>query len=61
VAGCCECGDEPSGSCATELVNAIYRDIKDQFILLSMNRCYQLHFQIINIMQSISFQSNFAI
>jgi hypothetical protein len=21
VAGCCECGDEPSGSCATELVN----------------------------------------
>jgi hypothetical protein len=24
VAGCCECGDEPSGSCATELVS--YRD-----------------------------------
>jgi hypothetical protein len=22
VAGCCECGDEPSGSCATELVRA---------------------------------------
>jgi hypothetical protein len=21
VAGCCECGDEPSGSCATELVH----------------------------------------
>jgi hypothetical protein len=21
VASCCECGDEPSGSCATELVN----------------------------------------
>jgi hypothetical protein len=21
VAGCCECGDEPSGSCATELAN----------------------------------------
>jgi hypothetical protein len=21
VAGCCECGDEPSGSCATDLVN----------------------------------------
>jgi hypothetical protein len=21
VAGCCECGDEPSGSCATELVD----------------------------------------
>jgi hypothetical protein len=23
VAGCCECVDEPSGSCATELVNII--------------------------------------
>jgi hypothetical protein len=23
VAGCCECGDEPSGSCATELVSKI--------------------------------------
>jgi ArsR family metal-binding transcriptional regulator len=22
VAGCCECGDEPSDSCATELVSA---------------------------------------
>jgi hypothetical protein len=21
VAGCCECGDEPSSSCATELVS----------------------------------------
>jgi hypothetical protein len=21
VAGCCECGDEPSGSCTTELVS----------------------------------------
>jgi hypothetical protein len=21
VAGCCECGDEPSGSCSTELVS----------------------------------------
>jgi hypothetical protein len=24
VAGCCECGDEPSGSCATELVSYRY-------------------------------------
>jgi hypothetical protein len=24
VAGCCECGDEPSGSCAMELVLHIY-------------------------------------
>jgi hypothetical protein len=23
VAGCCECGDEPSGSCATELVSLV--------------------------------------
>jgi hypothetical protein len=23
MAGCCECGDEPSGSCATELVRYI--------------------------------------
>jgi hypothetical protein len=34
IAGCCECGDEPSGSCVTELVNlkheksAIYQLIK---------------------------------
>jgi hypothetical protein len=26
VAGCCECGDEPSGSCATELVS--YLDLQ---------------------------------
>jgi hypothetical protein len=24
VTGCCECGDEPSGSCATELVSGNY-------------------------------------
>jgi hypothetical protein len=23
VAGCCECGDEPSGSCATKLVSLL--------------------------------------
>jgi hypothetical protein len=27
VAGCCECGDEPSGSCATELVCLKYLKI----------------------------------
>jgi hypothetical protein len=26
VAGCCECGDEPSGSCATELVSYLLRN-----------------------------------
>jgi hypothetical protein len=25
VAGCCECGDEPSGSCATDLVSLSLR------------------------------------
>jgi hypothetical protein len=23
VVGCCECGDEPSGSCATELISVL--------------------------------------
>jgi hypothetical protein len=27
VAGCCECGDEPSGSCATELVSIIVMNL----------------------------------
>jgi hypothetical protein len=27
VAGCCECGDEPSGSCATELVSLPIRTL----------------------------------
>jgi hypothetical protein len=27
VAGCCECGDEPSGSCATELEETCIHDI----------------------------------
>jgi hypothetical protein len=26
VVGCCECGDEPSGSCATELVSYMEND-----------------------------------
>jgi hypothetical protein len=28
VAGCCECGDEPSGSCATELVRFYFHDVR---------------------------------
>jgi hypothetical protein len=28
VAGCCECGDEPSGSCATELVSVDFLERK---------------------------------
>jgi hypothetical protein len=30
VVGCCECGDEPSGSCATELVR-IYNHIQHSY------------------------------
>jgi hypothetical protein len=26
VEGCCECGDEPSGSCATELIKPVQLD-----------------------------------
>jgi hypothetical protein len=29
VAGCCECGDEPSGSCATELVSGFLLEFRD--------------------------------
>jgi hypothetical protein len=32
VAGCCECGDEPSGSCATELVRNTTCCLEDIFI-----------------------------
>jgi hypothetical protein len=35
VAGCCECGDEPSGSCATELVKAIFETCTEEQILCS--------------------------
>jgi hypothetical protein len=30
VAGCCECGDEPSGSCATELVSYVTAYFSDR-------------------------------
>jgi hypothetical protein len=33
VAGCCECGDEPSGSCAPELVY-------EHYPMLNVNRNY---------------------
>jgi hypothetical protein len=35
VAGCCECGDEPSGSCATELVILIKECMQLNIILIS--------------------------
>jgi hypothetical protein len=37
VAGCCECGDEPSGSCATELVS----HIRNQ--LYELGSCYKFY------------------
>jgi hypothetical protein len=53
VAGCCECGDETSGSCATELVfhrvvfdisinNLIYINISSITITLTVARHYKL-------------------
>jgi hypothetical protein len=33
VAGCCECGDEPSGSCATELVSEQRNEIIMAFVI----------------------------
>jgi hypothetical protein len=42
VAGCCECGDEPSGSCATELVSqstvTVSVHVSLFFILLFLNK-----------------------
>jgi hypothetical protein len=38
VASCCECGDEPSGSCATELVISLSFD--DIWSELLDKRCY---------------------
>jgi hypothetical protein len=34
VAGCCECGDEPSGSCAMELVRYIVSAFEDGFCFI---------------------------
>jgi hypothetical protein len=35
VAGCCECGDEPSGSCATELVSSLLSEMHYVFTVRS--------------------------
>jgi hypothetical protein len=40
VAGCCECGDEPSGSCATELISYFILEVSVRsrtIVLLSGN------------------------
>jgi hypothetical protein len=43
VAGCCECGDEPSGSCATELVNLVSYPV--QMTACKPPNKKQLHFE----------------
>jgi NMD protein affecting ribosome stability and mRNA decay len=40
VAGCCECGDEPSGSCAMELVNRCYTLVHAEEKLIPLNLLY---------------------
>jgi hypothetical protein len=37
VAGCCECGDEPSGSCAKELEPVSHRIIQGKHCVLSLS------------------------
>jgi hypothetical protein len=43
VAGCCECGDEPSGSCATELVSYAFTSFKRYYMLQITSSVGQLH------------------
>jgi hypothetical protein len=63
VSGCCECGDEPSGSCVTELVSYTYCDnlyedkyvpvIRKQAPLLSLignNYCFE---EVLNLMKDL--------
>jgi hypothetical protein len=38
VAGCCECGDEPSGSCATELVSYVFTFVFFLIFLLNFQQ-----------------------
>jgi hypothetical protein len=40
VAGCCECGDEPSGSGATDLVNMVYTACRTQIALFLYPCCF---------------------
>jgi hypothetical protein len=39
VAGCCECGDESSGSCATELVSLVNKNRENE--MDEMNRGHE--------------------
>jgi hypothetical protein len=41
VAGCCECGDEPSGSCSTELVSYISFWWNGFFLVINTLLCTQ--------------------
>jgi hypothetical protein len=36
VVGSCECGNEPSGSCSTELVRIVFAGLSDMFQKLNL-------------------------
>jgi hypothetical protein len=60
VAGCCECGDEPSGSCATELVISTVRVeaiIRPEGIRSKIKLMYQRLVIFIKIARMSKFQS----
>jgi hypothetical protein len=45
VASCCECGDEPSGSCATELVGRNYRNCVWNDMERNVCTCISVYFR----------------
>jgi hypothetical protein len=49
VAGCCECGDEPSGSCPTELVSYTENQTNPQNSLFLSKKCsYRMLKQVVH-------------
>jgi hypothetical protein len=48
VKGCCECGDEPSGSCATELVSQSQIIFQKSCLLSSPNMIGKLRLLALN-------------
>jgi hypothetical protein len=46
VAGCCEFGDEPSGSCATEFVSYKYKGKFDEVSIVSKRASHGISFLI---------------
>jgi hypothetical protein len=54
VVGCCECGDESSGSCATELVRTSKRT--PHFIILKINWLMLFKFYPLKIVGTYNYQ-----